>query len=172
MDIKRFKKEHNVPWISENGEFDYTKYPIDHPIKDAFSFVEQKFISACKVLGHMAQENRIDAGIFLIGLIVYYKEDFERRNILLESIKYFKNNLCSTFLFEEIMNADANFESKSYIDSIIEILRHFPQEMVKEKFVELSTDEKFDIEIRNKFLNIIGTFANRSVPKNKNGELN
>lgn len=153
-DFKKIKRELNVPWITESGEFDYSKYPIDHPVRDAFSIVEQTFVNACRILGSMAQENRTDAGIFLIGLIVYYKQDIERVEILLESLKYFKNTICSDFLFEEIINSGSIIEDKKYIDLIINVLSQFSQEMVKNRFVELSIDKKFNEELRNKFLTL------------------
>jgi len=161
-DFKKIRKELNVPWINENGEFDYSKYPIDHPVKDAFSIVEQTFINACRILGNMAHENRMDAGIFLIGLIVYYKHDIERVEILLESLKHFEDELCINFLLDEMSNIEIENAKSKYIDLIINVLNQLPQEMIKEKVRNLITNEKFANDLRNKFLKITGTNKNRN----------
>jgi len=37
MDLKKLQKEYNIPWLTKEGYVDFSKYPIEHPIKDALS---------------------------------------------------------------------------------------------------------------------------------------
>jgi len=160
MDLKRLKREYNVPWIAETGEFDYSLYPIEHPTKDSLSIVDQKFVNACRILGLMTRENRIDAGMFLIGLIIYYKGNIERLEILVENLKYFKIKICSDFLFAELLMTENIIDNKKYLDLIVDLLGQFPQEIVKEKFVNFSIDNRFNDSMRKRFLKIIKEFEN------------
>ena len=74
MDLKKIKKEYNIPWLTEDGYIDFSKNPIEGPAKDSLSNDEGKFRNAYRLLGCMSNEGRKDAAIFLFGLICYYKK--------------------------------------------------------------------------------------------------
>jgi len=162
MDFKQLKKEYNIPWLTESGQIDYSKYPIDYLTKDSLSSDDEKFRNACNLLGSMVYANRLDAGIFLIGLIVYYKKiNIKRLETIVEELKYFRNIECANFLFDELINTESNNTYKIYINSIIDILSQFPSEIVEERFIELSYDKRFSYKKRNKFSSIIDKFENK-----------
>jgi len=55
--------------LLKDGYFDFTKYPIDSILKQSIGSSEEKFYSACNILGAMASAGRKEAGIFLFGPI-------------------------------------------------------------------------------------------------------
>jgi len=155
MDLKKLQKEYNIPWLTEEGYIDYSKYPIEHPAKDSLSSDEQKFRNACKLLGSMSNKGRKDAAIFLFGLICYYNNDIKRLEIIVENLGYFKTKECVNFLFGEIERVKSSNTTRTYINTIIDTLRYFPSDLVLEKFIEFSENKKFSYRMRNKFLAIV-----------------
>ncbi len=162
MDVKNSKKKSEFVRLSDLKEFSFFKYSIEHPAKDSLSTDEKKFGNACRILGSMVNEKRTDAGIFLLGLIVYYKKkDIKRLEVIVENLKYFENTVCSDFLFEEIINTESNNKNRIYINTIIDILSRFKPEMVIDRFYEFSIDKRFSYKMRNKFLCVIENLENR-----------
>ncbi|MCD4695257.1 MAG: hypothetical protein K8S16_03365 [Bacteroidales bacterium] len=149
------KKKYNIPWLTEEGYFDYSKYPIEHPAKDSLSNDKQKFRNACRLLGSMANEGRKDAAIFLFGLIYYYNDDIKRLEIIVENFKYFETKECVNFLFSEIKRVKSSNTTRKYINTIIDTLLYFPSDLVLEKFIEFSKNQKFTYRMRNKFLAVV-----------------
>ena len=155
MDLKKLQKEYNIPWLTEEGYIDYSKYPIEHPAKDSLSSDEQKFRNACKLLRSMSNKGRKDAAIFLFGLICYYNNDIKRLEIIAENLGYFKTKECANFLFGEIERVKSSNTTRKYINTIIDTLRYFPSDLILEKFIEFSENKKFSYRMRNKFLAIV-----------------
>lgn len=154
MDLKKFKKEYNIPWLTEDGNIDFSKYPIEGPAKDSLSNDEGKFRNAYRLLGCMSNEGRKDAAIFLFGLICYYKNDIKRLEIIVENLRNFKTKECINFLFDEIERVKSSNTTRIYINTIIDTLRYFPSDLVLEKFIEFSENKKFSYKMRNKFLTV------------------
>ncbi len=58
------------PWITADGEIDLDKLPIDGILKQTIDLDNfERFRSGCAVLGSMAGGGRLEAGLYLIGLI-------------------------------------------------------------------------------------------------------
>lgn len=155
MDLKKLQEKYNVPWITKKGYIDYSKYPIEHPLEDSLSNDEQKFRNACRLLGSMSDEGRKDAAIFLFGLICYFNNDIKKLEIIVENLRYFKTKECVNFLFGEIERIKSSNTTRRYINTIIDILRSFPPNLVLEKFIEFSENKKFSYKMRNKFLAVV-----------------
>jgi len=155
MDLKKIKEEYNIPWLTEEGHVDYSKYPIGHPAKDSLSRDEQKFRNACKLLGSMARAGSKEAAIFLFGLISYYNSDIKKLEIIVENLGNFRTKECVSFLFGEIERVKSSNTTRIYINTIINMLYHFPSDLVLEKFIEFSKNKKFSYRMRNKFSAIV-----------------
>jgi hypothetical protein len=69
-DMDRKKLPENVPWITKEGYFDPTKFPIDSVLKQAISDDDGEFRSGLRTLGLMNSQGRKEAGVFLLGLLV------------------------------------------------------------------------------------------------------
>ena len=155
MDLKKIKKTYNIPWLSEEGNMDFSKYPIERLTKDSLSNDERKFRNACKLLGCMTNEGRKDAAIFLFGLICYYNNDIKKLEIIVTNLSNFETKECANFLFGEIERIKSSTKTRIYINTIIDILRHFTSDLVLEKFIEFSENKKFSYKMRNKFLAVV-----------------
>ena len=53
----------NEPWITKEGFFDSTKFPIDNVLKHALSDDDRVFRSGLRTLRLMFHQGRIEAGI-------------------------------------------------------------------------------------------------------------
>jgi len=73
----KVKRELNVPWITKEGYFDPSKFPIDGVLKQALSKDFGQFHSGCSRLQTMHQHGREEAGIYLLGLLRHYQNDIE-----------------------------------------------------------------------------------------------
>lgn len=155
MDLKKLKEKYNIPWLTEDGDIDYSKYPIEQPAKNSLSEDEQKFRNACNLLGYMAREGRQDAAIFLFGLVSYYNDDYKKLEIIVKNLYNFQTKVCVRFLFGEIERVKSSNTTRIYINTIINTLRYFPSDLVLEKFIEFSENKKFSYRMRNKFSAII-----------------
>ncbi len=68
MDAKMLFR--NAPWITEDGNLDLAKFPIDGTLKQALSVDMSDFQSGVTFLRAMHSQGRDEAGIFLLGLLV------------------------------------------------------------------------------------------------------
>jgi len=162
MDLKKLKKEYNIPWLTEEGDVDYSKYPIEHLTKDSLSSDELKFRNACNMLGMMAHEGRKDAAIFLFGLVSYYN-DLKKLEIIVKNFYNLKTKETADFLFGELERVKSSNTTRKYINTIIDTLSFFPNDLVLEKFIEFSENKKFSYRMRKKFLAIIEELEYRGI---------
>jgi hypothetical protein len=58
-------------WIIAEGTIDLAELPIDGIVKQAIDPKFEWFRSACVLLGGMAGAERLEAGLYLIGLLGY-----------------------------------------------------------------------------------------------------
>ena len=77
----------NVPWITKEGYFDPAKFPIDSVLKQALSDDDQEFRSGLNMLGSMYGHGRMEAGVFLLGLLVNCDDNWEKRIRIVEAMK-------------------------------------------------------------------------------------
>jgi len=155
MDLKKLKKQYNVPWITEEGYMDYSKYPIEQPAKNALSKDDEKFRNACSLLGSMAREGNKEAAVYLFGLISYYEDDIKKMEIIIKNIGYFKTKQGTNFLFGELERVKSSNKTRIYFNTIIERLSFFPPDLVLEKLIELSENKNFSYRMRKKFSAVV-----------------
>ena len=65
----------NVPWLTEEG-LDLSRVPIDSVLRQALSPDEEQFRTGCTLLGSMSHGGRIEAGVFLLGLLRQYPDNY------------------------------------------------------------------------------------------------
>lgn len=76
-ETRKLKEELYVPWITKDGYLDLKKIPIDDILKQTLSEDFDKFRSGCRILQSMDNPERIEAGIYLLGLLQHYRNDLE-----------------------------------------------------------------------------------------------
>ncbi len=86
----------NEPWITKEGFFDATKFPIDGVLKHALSHDDRVFRSGLRLLQLMSHEGRIEAGVFLLGLLVNCDDNWEQRIKIVKAMRFIKTKPCAT----------------------------------------------------------------------------
>ena len=153
--MEKVKRELNVPWITKEGYFDPSKFPIDGVLKQALSKDFGKFHSGCNMLQTMHQHGRAEAGIYLLGLLRHYQNDIERAMVVVEKLSGFHTAECADALFSELFRVKSSNTTRKYLNSIIKVLSYFPKEIVQERFHELAEEKSFSYKMRRKFRDII-----------------
>jgi len=145
----------NVPWITKDGYFDFTKYPIDSVLKQALSQDDNEFIGACSVLSSMYNSGRQEAAIYMYGLIGQYYCNISRKDIIIKFIKVVKTKECANILFKELNGIKSNNSSRNYINTMINVLMEFPLVHIKDGFEELLNNKKWSAKMKRKFEDIL-----------------
>jgi hypothetical protein len=145
----------NIPWITKDGTFDILKYPLEFATRQSLIDDEEEFRGSVLLLSSFIHNGRKDAGIYLLGLMCYYSNDIYKLEIIADNLSGFKNKECADFLFKELERVESNNTNRRYINQIIKTLSFFPDELIEEKFYELSQNKKFSYRMRNKFKDII-----------------
>jgi len=148
-------KQLNVPWITSDGYFDVTKFPIDSVLKQTLSNNIDEFRSGCSLLSSMSSRNRFEANIYLIGLLEYFSEDIDRLIIIVESFKFMKNKKCAEVLFKELKRVKSSNTTRRYLNTVLQSLSYFPLEIIEEGFNELIKDNQFTYRMKTKFKEIL-----------------
>jgi len=151
MKSKRPPELANVPWITAEGTLDCGKFPIDVPIRQCLDASSEEFGHGCRFLGSMVSAGRVDAGIFLLGLLRYYEEDLTAVTIVVESLAEFRDPRCAIALFGELRRVPSSNKTRRYLDTVITSLTRLPADMVQERFSALSRETAFSYKMRAKF---------------------
>lgn len=151
----------HVSWIAKDGQFDYSKYPIEHPLKDSMSTDNSKFRNACNLINSMIQAGRNDALVYLFGLFEYYRHDIRKLEVIADRLEYITNPLLITFLFKKIKETPSNNTNRVFINLIIKKLSHCKADLVIDDFCQLRDDKTFSYKMKQKFEEIIYKLTNQ-----------
>lgn len=135
------------PWLSERG-IDLARVPIDSVLLQALSPDDGKFRSGCSLLRSMSYAGRVEAGVFLLGLLRYYPEDYARLTCIAEALASFPAAATVDALASELRRVKGSSSTRRYLRRIIETLERFPEELVEEQVQSLSTDPQIGLRIR------------------------
>ncbi len=141
----------NEPWITKEGFFDSTKFPIDNVLKHALSDDDRVFRSGLRILRLMSHEGRIEAGVFLLGLLVHCDDNWEKRIKILEAMKGIDTKPCANLLFSELKRVKSSNTTRRYLGAVINVLSDMPLELIEEGFRTLAEDSLFSPKMREKF---------------------
>lgn len=141
----------NVPWITAEGAFDPAKFPIDSTLRKCVSSNSDEFRTGCRLLSTMVAHGRVEAGIFLLGLLRYFEGDLNALGVVVENLGEFQNARCAAELFAELRRVPSSNTTRRYLDSVIRTLVRFPPDIVRESFWKLSGDSAFSPKMRAKF---------------------
>ena len=151
MKPRRLRGFENVPWITADGFLDPAKFPIEVPIRQCLDPSSREFRDGCGFLGNMASRGRVDAGIFLLGLLRYYEEDLAVATTIVECLKDVHDARCVAALFGELRRVPSSNRTRRYLDTVVNALRLLPAELVKGLFEQLAQDTAFSYKMRAKF---------------------
>lgn len=161
MKPKRPRNLPNVPWITPSGTLDPGKFPIESVLRQTQSRSLEEFRSACAFLGSMVFHGRTEAGVYLLGLLRYHRDDLARLEVVIESLRSFREGVCATALFDELRRIKSSNATRRYLDQVIRALTAFPLDMVGEQFRSLAADRSFSYRMRAKFARAVESMEAR-----------
>ena len=139
------------PWITKDGSFDPTQFPIDGVLKQALSGDDQQFRSGLNLLRSMFGHGREEAGVFLLGLLVNCEDQWERRITIVEALQGINTKPCADLLFGELRRVRSSNTTRRYLAAIIKVLAAMPTELTEAGFESLAQDKSFSQKMRDKF---------------------
>ena len=140
-----------VNWLENGGQLDYSMISIRGNIQDALSDDLETSAQGCQVLGSVSTHGRLDAVIFLLGLLTYYRDDLKRLEAVVEALGFCRTPIVADALFGEIARLKGSNQTRSYLNVTIKKLSWFPKEMVADRFLKMSEDTKNSTRMRAKF---------------------
>jgi hypothetical protein len=119
----------------------------------------EAFPHATRFLGSMASHGRADAGIFLLGLLRYYKQDLTMAAVIVESLGNFADRRTIDALIAELHRVPSSNATRRYLGSVIAALETLPPSLVADPFRRLADDRSFSSRRRTRFIAIADDFA-------------
>ncbi|MBI3373544.1 MAG: hypothetical protein HY017_17600 [Betaproteobacteria bacterium] len=137
-----------APWLTEQG-LELSRFPIDSILRQALSQNEEEFRSGCTLLSSMSHGGRVEAGVFLLGLLRQYPEDYGRLTLIAEALGSFPTAATVDAFASELRRVKGSSATRGYLRSIISALERFPAQLADEKILELSTDQQVGARFRH-----------------------
>ena len=137
--------------LLDGNTIDLTKIPIDSILKQTLSEDMRQFHSGCMLLQSMYHGGKIEAGIYLMGLMHQCRNDLEKLIIVVDCLKFLNTRECADLLFSEMRRVKSSNTTRKYLNMVISTLSCFPLELVEDGFIELADDKDFSYKMRNKF---------------------
>jgi hypothetical protein len=142
-------------WITADSEIDLAELPIDGILKQAIDLNHfERFRSGCTMLGSMAHSGRMEAGLYLIGLLGYYASDLQRLVVIAEQLAHFRHQSSANALLAEFRRVKSSNTTRRYLDQVLRTLAVLPAELVNPGLQALAEDASFSPKMRAKFWNI------------------
>ena len=129
-----------LPWLTADGYIDLSRLPIDSVLKQAISADDVQFRSGCNLLNSMLGSGRTEAGVFLLGLLTQFPDNYARLTVIAEMLAAFKVRATVVFLAAELRRGKGSSATRAYLRRIIDTLASFPAELVEDQILALSTD--------------------------------
>jgi len=140
-------------WMTAEGTIDLAELPIDGILKQAIDPQFERFRSACVFLGSMVGAGRLEAGLYLIGLLGYYASDLQRLEVIAEQLGHFPHESSANALLTEIRRIRSSNTTRRYLDRVLRSLAVLPLHLVKSGLEVLAEDTSFSPKMRVKFRN-------------------
>jgi hypothetical protein len=138
-----------APWLTEQG-LDLSRFPIDSVLRQALSPNEEQFRTGCSLLKAMSYGGRVEAGVFLLGLLRQYPEDYARLTLIAEALGSFPAVATVDALASEVRRVKGSSSTRGYLRRIIDTLEQFPAQLVEEQIQELSSDPQVGTRFRQR----------------------
>ena len=134
-----------------DGFFDPATIPLDIVLRQALSEDAAQFRGACTTLGTMALAGRREAGVFLLGLLSFYRDDLERLSPVVRALREFPTPETVDALTAELRRIPSSNHTRTYLSGVAEAVTGFPYDLVRDRLAELSADRSLSVKWRRKF---------------------
>jgi hypothetical protein len=135
-----FPPGHRPPWLNERGAFLPQKLPLDSTLARAISGDKSECREAVRLLGVMQQSGRVEAGIYLMGLLAGAPDDWEWRTAIIEALHGFDTQGCTRLLFCELRTVKGSNTTRRYRDAVLKALAALPVESTRAGFMAMLED--------------------------------
>jgi len=127
------------PWFTSQG-IDLSLYPIDDVLRQALSPDEAQFRTGCTLLKAMCHSGRIEAGVFLLGLLKRHPDDFGRLFIIADALSSFPCRETVELFASELRRVKGSSSTRVYLRRLVEALEQFPRALTEEAVRRLAGD--------------------------------
>ena len=138
------------PWLNERGELVPEKLPLDSTLARAISSDKRECREAVRLLGVMQQSGRVEAGIYLMGLLVGAPDDWEWRTAIIEALHGFDIEGCARLLFCELRTVKGSNTTRRYRDAVLKTLATLSAGLTHAGFTEMLEDPTCSQRTRDK----------------------
>ncbi len=138
-------------WTTPEGYLDLNKFPIEPGLRQSLDQDPNLFRSGVMLLQSMARNGRIEAGIYLLGLMDYYADDLERLRVVVEGLGAFHCRQAVSVLVSEFYRIESSNTTRGYLNEVLKALGRFPKALAEAPLLDLASDKKFSYRMRRKY---------------------
>ena len=142
------------PWLTEKG-VDLSRYPIDSVLRQAVSPDDGEFRTGCTLLKSMSYVGRVEAGVFLLGLLSQYPDNYQRLTRIVEAIASFPTAAAVRVLASELRRVKGSSATRAYLRQVVDTLESYPTELTEETIEALSSDPDVGVRFRQHLRTIL-----------------
>jgi hypothetical protein len=132
-------------------EFDFRTLPIEPLLRQAVSLDADRAREAWNLLGTMARNDRVEAGIFLLGLMRIHGGDLTRMASLVRAISFFPSEAAAEALKAEFYRVPSSPATRTYLNEVLQALIRLPAPLSREALTTLADDKKLSVKWRRRF---------------------
>jgi len=149
--LEGWRKGTRPDWVTPDGSLDPRKFPIDGVLRQALDEDAERFRGACSVLAMMAGHERREAGVFLLGLLSFNRDDLKRLAPVVRALGAFPTREAMDALTAELRRIPSTRSTRGYLNAVLEALTSLPDDLVCDRLAELFADKSFSIGWRRRF---------------------
>ena len=110
----------------------------------------------CSLLKSMCSAGRVEAGIFLLGLLKRYPENYARLTLIADSLASFPSMETVDAFDGELRRVHGSSSTRAYLRRVIEALERFPRELASEEIQKLASDPLVGTRFRRRLRSLTG----------------
>ena len=137
-------------WITKDGFLDPLKVPLSPILSQALEEDGESFRSGCTVLSSIASRGGREAGVFLLGLLAYHREQPERLGAIVSALSSFATPAMVEALAGELYRVESTIATRRYMNSVLDALTRLPHELWESKLTDMAQDAHFSPRWRRK----------------------
>ena len=139
------------PWITKDGFLDPLKLPLSPVLSQALEEDEELFRSGCMVLSSIASRGGREAGVFLLGLLAYFREQPERLGTIVSALSSVATPATVEVLAGELFRVESTAATRTYLNDVLHGLTRLPRELWEPKLRDMARNTRFSPKWRRKF---------------------
>jgi hypothetical protein len=138
------------PWLNERGQLLPEKLALDSTLARAVGGNKRECREAVRLLGVMQQSGRVEAGIYLMGLLAGAPDDWEWRTAIVEALHGFDTAGCARLLFCELRTVKGSNTTRRYRDAVLKALATLSAGLTSAGFAAMLEDATCSQRTRDK----------------------